>query len=458
MESGKEEYMGVYRTIMVHAVTRAALLRMLTVTGLPAVPTLGCRSRSAGPGLAAATPGTTQPVTLRMLVQGEMPGEWEPLTALYTQRTPNVTVQVETSPGGTGFTERGLALAAGGTPPDLSWASTRFAYPFFSSDVLVDLDEPIRRTRLDVRDIPQTAREEGMYGGKLYQLMSDVGYAMVAFNKTMLEAAARPSPWQLWEQREWNWERYIAEALEIARTTGGAEAGRFGTLVSTWDGEVFTIVRSFGGDVLDQARRRFVLDQPAGLEALEQWAAPVVRYRIAPLPGRDAPGFGTGRAGFEYYAQGRIARTRADAARNGFSWDVAPPPPRSGMVPTMFTNGYHLWRGSQEAAAWEFLAFLLSPPALLVRSRATGRMPSRLSLLEDYGRIMDIPAQDPASFVRLYPDLAKAGKGLPYTVNFTVWRQVLEDEVLLPVLRGERSAREAVQQAAPQINAELARA
>jgi multiple sugar transport system substrate-binding protein len=406
----------------------------------------------------ASVPRSKEPATLHFMTQGaQPPNEWDSIVEPYKARAPHVTVHVDIAGGGDDFTEKGLSLGAAGTPPSVSWCSTRFAFPFAKPGLVLDIQEQVKRAKLDVRDIPKLVYEEPIYQGRMYQLTSDVGYAMFAFNKTMLAQTGRRDPWQHWEQRQWNWERYVGEAQAIQQALGGQAAGRYGAVVSTWDGEVFTIVRSNGADVLDKDNRRLTLDQPAALQALEDWVGLVQRHNVAPPPGTAGQTFASGQVASEFYAQARIGRTRQDAQRNGFAFDVAPPPAHKSMVPTMFSNGYHLWKGKTEAEAWAFIAFAVSPEGLLSRGKLTGRVPSRLSLLEEFAKTLDIPAQDPKSFVKLYPDLAKVGRGLPYTSNFTVWRNLLEQQVLQPALKGEKTVREAVTQATSPINAELAK-
>ena len=159
----------------------------------------------------------------------------------------------------------------------------------------------------------------------------------------------------------------------------------------------------------------------------------------------------------EFFAQARIGRTRTSAAQAGYQWDVVATPAQKTVVPTMFTNGLQLWKGKDEREAFDFIAYSMSTEVLLERGKATGRVPSRLTLLEPFARTLDVPAQDPKSFVRLYPELARTGRGLPSTANFTVWREIVQKEVLDPILAGKSGVREAVQRATPLVNAELAK-
>ena len=361
------------------------------------LPAPGSRGRPLRP------PRSRQPITLRFLTQGaNPPNEWDPLLA-YSRQAPHATVALDVAGGGDDFTQKGLGLAAAGTPPHVSWCSTRFGIPFFYANLLADLQEHVKRARLDVKDIAKPVYEETLIKGKLAQLTSDVGYAMLAYNKSALTSAGRPDPWQLYPNKQWTWERFVAEAQALSQAGGGAANGSYGVVVSTWDGELFTVVRSNGGDVLDKDQRKLTLDQPAAIEALENWAALVQRHQVAPAVGAAGQTFASGKVAMEFFAQARIGRTRTSAAQAGYSWDVVATPAQKTVVPTMFTNGLQLWKGKDEREAFDFISYSMTTDVLLERGKITGRVPSKLSLLEQFARTIEIPAQDPKSFVKLYP-------------------------------------------------------
>ncbi|HET7769458.1 MAG TPA: extracellular solute-binding protein [Chloroflexota bacterium] len=398
-----------------------------------------------------------QPITLRFMTQGaNPPNEWDSLLA-YSRQAPHVTVALDVAGGGEAFTEKGLSLASAGSPPHVSWCSTRFGIPFLYANLLSDIQEHVKRAKLDVKDIAKPVYEETLIRGKLAQLTTDVGYAMLAYNKTALAQAGRPDPWTLYQNKQWTWDRFVSETQAISQAGGGAGNGAYGVVVSTWDGEFFTVVRSNGGDVLDKDQRKLTLDQPAAIEALEAWAALINRQQVAPPVGAAGQVFATGKVPMEFFAQARIGRTRTSAAQAGYQWDVVATPAHKTPVPTMFTNGLQLWKGKDEREAFDFIAYSMSTDVLLERGKVTGRVPSRLNLLEQFAKTLDIPAQDPKSFVKLYPELAKTGRGLPSTANFTVWRDIVQKEILDPVLAGKSGVREAVQRATPLVNAELAK-
>src|SRR5687767_242706 len=365
------------------ALRRSILLRG-AASGSAAAVLAACGAAQGG----ATAPASKQPITLRFMTQGaNPPNEWEPLLA-YSRQVPHVTVALDVAGGGDDFTQKGLSLSAAGSPPHVSWCSTRFGIPFFYANLLADIGEHVKRAKLDVKDIAKPVYEETLIKGKLAQLTTDVGYAMLAYNKTALAQAGRPDPWTLYQNKQWTWERFVSETQAIAQAGGGAANGAYGVVVSTWDGEFFTVVRSNGGDVLDKDQRKLTLDQPAAIEALEAWAALINRQQVAPPVGAAGQVFATGKVPMEFFAQARIGRTRTSAAQAGYAWDLVATPAQKSAVPTMFTNGLQLWKGKDEREAFDFIAHSMTTEVLLERGKITGRVPSRLNLLEQFAKTL----------------------------------------------------------------------
>jgi ABC-type glycerol-3-phosphate transport system substrate-binding protein len=229
--------------------------------------------------------------------------------------------------------------------------------------------------------------------------------------------------------------------------------------LQTWDGELFSVVRSAGGEVLNPDRTKLILDEPAGVAALEKWvelsARSMVATPVAPLP---AGGFNSGKVGVRFGVGSQVPGIR-DAiakAQGGWSWDAMPIPTDKTNTPTLFVGGYSLWKGAKSAPqAVTFLKYLLTDEPMLIRAELGGRMPSRAKLLPEYGRKMNIPAQDPKNLVKAVEESLTTAKGLPHTPTFTAWRGILDTQVLLPAMQGKVAVRDALRSAKAAVEAEL---
>ena len=94
---------------------------------------------------------------------------------------------------------------------------------------------------------------------------------------------------------------------------------------------------------------------------------------------------------------------------------------------------------------------------MLRYGQLTGRDPARSTLMPSHVKNLGIPEQDPKSWLKVYTELTNKVRGLPWTVAYVEWHTIVQQQILLPLLRGEKSAQEAVTAAAPAVNAVLQR-
>jgi ABC-type glycerol-3-phosphate transport system substrate-binding protein len=384
------------------------------------------------------------------------------LLQLVNQRFPHVTVELTLATSGFEFVEKALALGAAATPPDFSYANARFVPAMVEANLLQDVNSIVTRERIDLAGVAKPVLEDLSWKGMLASLPLDIGHAFIQANLALFQGAGRPDPVQLWQDNRWHWDTFVEAAIAMARVPAG-EQEYVPYVLRTWEGDYLSIIRSLGGDVLNKDRTRFVLDDSAGVAALTQWAELATRYRVSPLPDREPPGgFNAGRVAMYAGHPGVIKPVRkalGDASAT-WRWDIVPHPAPAGKqpVPTLFSNGFHLWRGTKHAATTvEVTKLLVSSEMMLEWGGQTGREPARTPLVPEYARRLDIPAQDPRSYVKVSQALADKVRGLPLTPQYVEWHKILVDEVLRPVAAGEKGAQDALHAAGPAINAILTR-
>ncbi|MBI3973146.1 MAG: extracellular solute-binding protein [Chloroflexi bacterium] len=420
---------------------------------------VGCGSE-ADSGAAQQKPGVaTTPVSLQFLTQTleAFPDVFDTLK----KQMPNVTVETSVA-GGYPFVEKALALGVAGSPPDFSYANVRFIPALANAGLLHDANSYFKKDKLDLSGVAKPVLEDYTWKGTMPTLPLDMGMGYVRYNKTLIERAGQPDPGKLWQDKKWNWDAFVAMATALSRTPPG-EPERTGYVIRTWEGDYLAVVRTFGGEVLNKDRSKYVLEDNAGVAALNAWASLATRYKASPLPDRmPQGGFNAGQLALVASHPGEIVPTRKaikDASAS-WRWDVVPHPAPTGkrVVPTLFSNGFHFWKGAKnEATTAEALKRLIGPELTLEWGVRTGRQPARTSLTAEYAKRLDIPTQDPQSYIKLVQELENAVRGLDHSPTYVEWHTILVKEVLLPVGRGEKSAQDAARGAAPQINAVLAR-
>ena len=388
--------------------TRARLLRTGVAlgagAGAGALGACAARGGDAGAGGPAAPAG---PVTLQFLTQTVE--AFPDVLQLLKEALPTVTI--ETVPAaGYPFVEKALALGVAGTPPDLSYANVRFIPALADAGLLHDAHTFYKRDRLDLNGVPKGVLEDYTWKGALATVPLDIGIAYVRYNRSLIELAGQPDPARLWQEKRWTWDAFVAIASALSRTPPGAPE-RTGFVVRTWEGDYLSIVRTFGGAVLNRERTRYTLDDSAGVAALNEWGALATRHQASPAPDQMPPGgFNAGQLATVSSHPGEIVPTRKAIKDAGaqWRWDVVPhpAPPGKRPVPTLFSNGFHLWRNAQhEAVSAEVVKRLVGPELAMEWGVRTGRQPARTSLTAEYARRLDIPAQDPQSYGKLVSEL-----------------------------------------------------
>jgi multiple sugar transport system substrate-binding protein len=445
--------------------TLARSRRSFVLQGASAISALGLLA-GCGAGERTSAGGVTrEPVRLQMFNQSGAQKDvedWQKMLAPFTQKYPNVTFDTTGAAAGpNGLLDKALAMGAAGTPPDFTYSVTRNGPTLFTSGLTQDLTPLVRRERIDLKDVPKGMVENMEWQGKLMALPYDPGYAFIQYNKSLFEKVGVPDPGALWRQKKWDWDTFVNTVAAVSRAQS-AESQQAGFWIRTWEGDYLTIFRSLGGDTLSKDRSRFTLGDGPGIAALGRWAELATRHRAAP-PDKTPPGeFVGGQLAMMSSHPGNITTIQRQLRDSGqpWSWDVVPHPAPLGKkpVPVLFTNGLYLWKGTkQEPTTVEVLKFLMQDEQMLEYGKLTGRDPARSTLMADHVKNLGIPQSDPKSWLQVYQELTPLVQGVPWTVNYVEWHTVLQQEVLTPVGKGEKSPQEAVSAAGPKISAILAR-
>jgi len=412
-----------------------------TATTSAASPTAAAKSVAAG--------------TIQVQMLAQVGEAYPDLLKLVQQQLPKISVEfVQASD----FMNKALAVAAAGTPPDFSQGNARYVPGMVEGKLLQDLGPLVSRGSFDVKDDAKPVLTDLSWKGKLYGLPMDLGFAYIAYNKDLFKQAGQTDPGTLWDGGKWTWDAFVSAAQALTSHQGSG-AGVNGFQVNNWEGDYLSFVRSLGGDVLNADRTKFVLDSDAGIAALTDWASLVTKYKVSPPPA-------DGNAPFEKVLVAMASSNPAvivpfRKAQPTMAWDLVPYPtlPGGTTTPVLFSNGYSLWAGArQQQSAIDVMVALTTPAMMLEWAKRTGRTPTRSSLTADYARILNIPADPPPSFIKVATYLADKIEGLPLTPNYVDWQKILTTQVLTPVTKGQVSAADAVRNAAPAINALLAKA
>jgi multiple sugar transport system substrate-binding protein len=214
----------------------------------------------------------------------------------------------------------------------------------------------------------------GIIDGKIYSLPSDGGDYGLIYNKSMFEEAGIDAPPATWD-----------EVAEDATTL--TKDGKYGIYLPIGTGEwpVFTwqsMLWGAGGDFLNEDNTEVAFNSPEGVEALTVWTDLVKNGQAYP----QSLATGSDNQGMAAFSTGKVAMIITGAYNLGLLADgvgeenigVAAFPTLKEPAMNIGTDNSYLLDGSkeQEAGAWDFLQYTLSPEVQAEWDIATGYLPT----------------------------------------------------------------------------------
>lgn len=228
------------------------------------------------------------PVTLTMVIWGA-PKHVEMYDALlegYKSEHPNVEVEIITATYGE-FTEKVTTMIATGNPPDITWWSEDSLMYFADRGYFYELDEQIKSwgTDWDLADFYPTTLEAGQWKGKQYAIPFSTPAPVLYYNKMLFDQAKLAYP-----SENWTWDDFDKAATTLNKGSGAEKVYGVDNLLDKgkeWQ-TLLNIVRSYGGDFMNDDMTQCIIDSPESAEALNlymKW----VNDGSSTKPGIEAP-------------------------------------------------------------------------------------------------------------------------------------------------------------------------
>jgi multiple sugar transport system substrate-binding protein len=343
--------------------------------------------------------GSQAPVTLNTFSGWGDPAFWpaqERINRAFMQRHPNITIV--DNPSRQDYDAKLSAAAAAGTLPDVIKVHGTLIQAQARQGWFVPLDEYVARTRgFDLGDFIKVALELYRVSGKLYALPYDHGPILLWYNRDLFDRAGVRYPSATWT---------LDDLLEAARrlTKPGERQWGLSPQFAPSGGTLLqgSMLKPFGGAVVNDDESACLIDAPASIQGLEWWAALRTRHAVTPRPdevGEVAGGIGN------VFAAGLTALHVEGSwviptliQRAGFRWDVADwPAGPKGRATASMGSGYGITRDSKARdAAWTYLSeFLGKEKDMLMQELATtGRgSPARKSFWPAFEKSPGAPPQ-----------------------------------------------------------------
>ena len=306
--------------------------------------------------------------------------------------------------GGAGLNQKFLAMVASGQAPDVSVFDETGFIAHAAKGYLVDLgslmdgDPEFRRD-----DFYAQVLKTGEYNGRLFGFPLFFSTIALFYNKTLFDEAGVDYPTD-----DWTFDDLLAAAKTLTRDRDGdGKADQYGFMLELGTHRWPIAVWAFGGRVVDEKSRRFLLDSTEAIDGVQWYADLINRHHVAPaVTSYEDMNM------FEQFASGRIAMTFSsrhfvDIYRRarGLQWDVAMVPKHRERATTFISTVLLITRKSRHPReAWEFIKFASGKEAMEAGARDKGAIPALKSVAERLiVRDSGLPPAHDDVFLRMIP-------------------------------------------------------
>jgi multiple sugar transport system substrate-binding protein len=329
-------------------------------------------------GACAAPAAPPEPISFMIFGDPAEKAAYEELVAAFSERNPDVPVELIHIPSQSDYRTRlGVDLAAG-TPADVVLLNYRRYAGFAAKGALEPLGPYLARSELIQEDdfYPQ-AMEPFRRDGALVCIPQNLSSLVVYYNKDLFAAAGLAEP-----AAGWGWDDFLGAARALTRDSDGdgqLDQYGLGTEASLFRAAPF--IWQNGGDLVDDpaAPRRLALDSPEAREDLQ------VRHHVAPDAVQEQAEssenrFLNGRLGMYLNSRRGVPTYRTITA---FEWDVAALPQGRQAAGILHADAYCLPSASgQKEAAWRLIEFANASEGQAIIARSGRTVPSIRAVAE----------------------------------------------------------------------------
>ena len=311
-----------------------------------------------------------------------------------------------------------VSLIAGGTPPDVMFATINNWPSLAAQGVWAPLDDLIKRDRFDLPDFfPQIVKPYRYDGkrfgdGPLYGLAKEIAVRAMYYNADHLQEAGLkpPAPEQAWT---WDEFRQATRRLTKRPAGAGAPAQQYGYAMETWWGMWAIWAWANGGEVVDDpwAPTKATMEAGPVVDALDFWGGLVNKEQVAPplAAYRDlgkSDHFAQGKASLYNNGRWMVPLFR----RSTFNWDVMLMPRQKQRA--QFLTGSIF--GLSKATRWQ--NEFLGPAAVREQQGVAGpddRAGAAVPLPAVRGPLGHLPQEPPPAAQRAVPEGRGGGPRAP---------------------------------------------
>ncbi|WP_027893566.1 ABC transporter substrate-binding protein [Calidithermus chliarophilus] len=309
---------------------------------------------------------------------------YDKLIAAFSQRYPQVKVEVLYIPSQTSYRTRLAADLAAGTPADVFLLNYRRYAQFAARGVLEPLDAYVAQSKvIKLADFYPEAVQPFYYNKRLMGIPQNLSSLVVYYNKNLFDKAKVPYP-----KPGWTWNDFLQTAKALTKDTDGdGTPDQFGLGTEASIFRVAPFIWQNRGDLVDDPEnpKRLTLDAPATKEALQWFMDLQVKHKVVPNKLLEKA-----RPSEDRFLDGTLAmflnsRRGVPTYRDikDFDWDVAPLPRGKEQAGILHADAFFMAAASRnKPAAWAFIEFANSREGQTILAQSGRTVPSLKSVAQ----------------------------------------------------------------------------
>ena len=219
----------------------------------------------------------------------------EKVTAAFTEKYPNIKVELEYTPyKGSEYWTKLEASATGGTAPDVFWMNGLHIEVYVEGEMLLPLDTALKDQGIDIAsEFPKTLGELYSHDGVQYGVPKDFDTNAVWYNKEIFDNAGVAYPTD-----DWTWDDMVNIAKQL--TDSNSEIYGIAAPIDCQT-DYYNTVFAAGGYVLNDDKTASGYTLPGTIKGIQSWID-LINEGISPTAGQL-----TDTSADAYFESGKLA-------------------------------------------------------------------------------------------------------------------------------------------------------
>lgn len=402
---------------------------------------IGCPGKRGGPAGKVV-------ITFWHAMGGPLGDALKEMAARFEQENPKVKVELVSMGGYSTLSQKLMGAIQVDAPPNMAQMYESWTTQFYQLDKLVVLDSLVKGPdglgEQELADFYPAFIEVNSWDGRLVTLPFNKSVPVFFYNIEMLKSAG-------YESFPGSWTEFRAMVKKLTDRSKGI----WGTVVGVNEWMFGCMLRQQGGDFIDEAAGKALFNSAAGVRAAE--------YMRELVAVDSSAVFGIGYDPQNDFLSGKIACIWGTSVSWSFMKDNMTFPVGIAAIPTWdrpnvlsFGTNVGVFRTGtpeQVSACWRFIKWFTSPTQQAEWARRTSYVPCRRSSLQ---------VSEYAEMIKEIPGLADQLAQLTYMSFEPKSEQWFEGrktlgEALERIMRGEKSAKAALDEAAAEVEKGLSK-